>query len=197
MLIFENLENRRSPPQPIDNTDRIECNRMQPNKRIGIQLNESNSKNRQVCQLQRLTLKFCKTTAPSKGVRDFIEQDLIDFTKKNPGVVVYLKPRRFKTGVVVGEYLDGSYHWQSLHKMSREDVKLWLEFMTTRSGQAIQVFIKEHKIDFPSLQGPWHPFLNKPTELNVTRFPCEARSRFIPERQSATERLLEIAKESS
>lgn len=150
---------------------------------------------RQVGQLQRITLKFCKTTRQSKGVRDFIEQDLIDFTNKNPGVVVYLKPRRFKTGVVVGEYLDGSYHWQSFHKMTREEVKLWLEFMTTRSGQAIQVFIKEHKVDWPSTQGPWHPFLNKPTELNVSTFPNEKRSRFIPKKQSATDELIKIHQE--
>lgn len=74
---------------------------------------------------------------------------------------------------------------------------MWLELMTTRSGQSIKVFIKEHKVDFPSLQGPWHPFLNKPTELNVSNFPNEVRSRFTPEKQSATERLIEIAKEVS
>lgn len=109
--------------------------------------------------------------------------------------MVYLKPRRFKTGVVVGEYLDGSYHWQSLHKMGREEIKLWLELMTTRSGQALQVFIKEHKIEWPSVQGSWHPFLNKPTELNVAKFPNENRSRFLQSKPTATEQLVQIANE--
>lgn len=36
--------------------------------------------------------------------RDFIEQDLVDFAKQHPGVVVYLKPRRHRSPVIVGEY---------------------------------------------------------------------------------------------
>lgn len=37
-------------------------------------------------------------------MREFIESDLVDFAKANPGVVVYVKPRRHKTPVVVAEY---------------------------------------------------------------------------------------------
>lgn len=96
---------------------------------------------------------------------------------------------------MVGEYLDGSYHWQSLHKMNRESINLWLEFMTRRSGQAIKVFIKENKIDWPSVQGAWHPFLNKPTELNVTQFPNAERAKFKTGKQTATERLIDLSKE--
>merc|ERR1712062_99558 len=63
-----------------------------------------NGVGRYVCQLQRITIKFCKSHITSKGVRDFIEH-LMDFTRRHPGVVVYLKPRRFKTPMIVGEYL--------------------------------------------------------------------------------------------
>ena len=36
--------------------------------------------------------------------RQFIEHDLVKFASANPSVVVYLKPRRNRTPVVVAEY---------------------------------------------------------------------------------------------
>lgn len=36
--------------------------------------------------------------------RDFIETNLMDYAKNNPGVVVYLKPRRHRTAVISAEY---------------------------------------------------------------------------------------------
>lgn len=82
-----------------------------------------NGVGRYVCQLQRVTLKFCKNNGSSRGMRwvtkslnssqtstkfpnyrDFIEHQLLEFAKANPGVVVYVKPRRHRTAVMVGEY---------------------------------------------------------------------------------------------
>lgn len=36
--------------------------------------------------------------------RDFLENNLVDFAKTNPGVVVYVKPRRHRSPVIVAEY---------------------------------------------------------------------------------------------
>lgn len=66
----------------------------------------ANGIGRYVCQLQRITLKFCKSNGSSKGMRDFIEMNLLNFAKENPGVVVYVKPRRHRTAVIVGEYCE-------------------------------------------------------------------------------------------
>lgn len=35
---------------------------------------------------------------------DFIERDLVDYAKGNPGVVVYVKPRRHRGPVIRAEY---------------------------------------------------------------------------------------------
>lgn len=35
---------------------------------------------------------------------EFLEHDLIDFARSNPGTVVYVKPRRHRAPVVVAEY---------------------------------------------------------------------------------------------
>lgn len=63
-----------------------------------------NGVGRYVGQLQRITLKFCKSMGSSRGMRDFIENELVNFARANPSVVVYVKPRRHRGPVVVAEY---------------------------------------------------------------------------------------------
>lgn len=63
-----------------------------------------NGLGRYIGQLQRITLKFCKSSGSSKGMREFIENNLMEFARENPGVVVYVKPRRHRSAVVVAEY---------------------------------------------------------------------------------------------
>ena len=63
-----------------------------------------NGLGRFIPQLMRITIKFCKESPHSTGVREFIEKDIVEFAKKNPGTAVYLKPRRHRTPVVVAEY---------------------------------------------------------------------------------------------
>lgn len=150
---------------------------------------------RYVCQLQRVTLKFCKWGIGSKGTRDYIETELVDYCRTNPGVVVYLKPRRHKAPVMVCEYLNGSYHWMALHGMSSEHIKLWVDFHTKRSGEPIRKFVKDVRTAWPSIQGAWNPFLNTPSEINVTPLPNEERGKHIPLKISATEQLLRMQAE--
>lgn len=63
-----------------------------------------NGLGRCINQLQRITIKFCKNHGGSRGMRDFIENQLVDFAKFNPSVVVYVKPRRHRSPVLVAEY---------------------------------------------------------------------------------------------
>lgn len=45
----------------------------------------------------------------SVACREFIENDLLDFAKDNPGIVVYVKPRRHRSPVMVAEYCKFDY----------------------------------------------------------------------------------------
>ena len=54
--------------------------------------------------------------------REFIQQDVSQFAKQNPGTVVYLKPRRHRSPVLVAEYLNGESHWQSLQNLTVAEV---------------------------------------------------------------------------
>lgn len=69
-----------------------------------IRTNLHNGVGRYVCQLQRVTLKFCKEHPNSLGMREFIEADLLNFARKNSGIVVYLQPIRHRRAKIFAEY---------------------------------------------------------------------------------------------
>ncbi|XP_026318511.1 39S ribosomal protein L43, mitochondrial [Hyposmocoma kahamanoa] len=131
-----------------------------------------NGVGRYVCQLQRIVLKFCKSHGGSRGLRDYIEQNLVDFAKENPGIVVYLKPRRHRSAVVVGEYLNGERVWMSLHNKTHSEITKWIEVLRTQHGDVSSVRLRKFQhTEYPSVQGPWTPFTFKDSELNVANLP--------------------------
>lgn len=40
-------------------------------------------------------------------MREFIEQEIVEFAKANPATVVYLRPRRHRDPSIVAEYVNG------------------------------------------------------------------------------------------
>ncbi|CAH0403946.1 unnamed protein product [Chilo suppressalis] len=131
-----------------------------------------NGVGRFVPQLQRIVLKFCKTYGASQGLREFIEQDLVDFAKENPSVVVYLKPRRHRGPVIVAEYLNGDRVWMSVHNKTHSEITKWIEVLRTQQGDISSLRLRKYQYtDYPSVQGPWTPFTFKDPELNTAQLP--------------------------
>ncbi|XP_014358075.2 39S ribosomal protein L43, mitochondrial [Papilio machaon] len=131
-----------------------------------------NGVGRYVCQLQRIVLKFCKSHGGSRGLRDYIEQDLVDFASNNPSVVVYLKPRRHRSPVVVAEYLNGDRVWMSMHNKTHSEITKWIEVLRTQQGDVSATRLRKYQYtDYPSVQGPWTPFIYKDPKLNVAELP--------------------------
>lgn len=131
----------------------------------------NNGVGRFIPQLMRLTIKFCKETPKSQGVREFIEQDIVQFAKENPHVALYLKPRRHRSPVVVAEYLNGERHWQSFHCYTREECREWLDVIRNASGKEFQVQQKYEYTDNPSIQGMWDSFTNADPKIALAQFP--------------------------
>nr|CAD7402119.1 unnamed protein product [Timema cristinae] len=138
---------------------------------------------RVVMQLQRITFKFCKNHGASRGIREFLETDLIDFSKNNPGIVVYVKPRRHRSPNLTVEYckyskvtnsrieMNGERQVVNCHNFSREEVSKWVTLLRTQSGNPTIRYRKLWHTDSPSIQGPWTPFTNRRPELNLAQFP--------------------------
>ncbi|KAK7791262.1 hypothetical protein R5R35_005583 [Gryllus longicercus] len=155
----------------------------------------ANGVGRWICQLQRLTFKFCKNYPSSRGMREFLEFELLDFTKKNPGIVVYVKPRRHRAPNLTAEYLNGEKQIVDCRNFSYEEVKKWVSLLRSQSGRGTVRLLKMWHTDHPSIQGPWSPFVNRDPKLNWVEFPNEDLSQPIYIEKSATEKLIEIFEE--
>ncbi|XP_074642413.1 large ribosomal subunit protein mL43-like [Tubulanus polymorphus] len=151
-----------------------------------------NGVGRYVCQMQRITFRFCKTHGDSRGMRDFIENSLLDFARKNPGVVVYLEPRYRETPEIEAEYLNGRSEKISTKCFNEVEICKWTEHLKNRSGEKIVRLRKMWHTDSPSIQGHWSPFTNKNPKLNITEFPNDELSRCFHKPSNATDSLLEM-----
>ncbi|TMW50614.1 hypothetical protein DOY81_004303 [Sarcophaga bullata] len=155
-----------------------------------------NGLGRYVCQLQRVTLKFCKNNGSSKGMREFIESSLVDFAKENPGIVVYVKPRRHRTPVLIGEYLNGQREWLNCRNSTKEEVLKWIELLKTQNGPSSAMRLRKMwHTDVPSIQGLWTPFLLRSPNHSQLSFPNSELSHPTDIEQSATDKLIELFKE--
>ncbi|XP_076306022.1 mitochondrial ribosomal protein L43 [Tachypleus tridentatus] len=160
-----------------------------------IKTNLQNGVGRFVNQLQRVSLIFCKSSGSSKGVREFIETELVDFARANPGTVVYLKPRRHRGTYMCAEYLNGHKDYITCNNFTQDEVRKWLEYLKNKSGFPIIRLRKHWHTDHPSIQGVWNPFTHKPSYLNVATFPVKERSEYKSLMPSATEQLVQIAEQ--
>jgi len=152
----------------------------------------NNGVGRYIPQLARITLKFCKANGSSQGVRNYIEHHVVDFAEKNPGTVVYLKPRRHRAPVLVAEFLNGERYTQSLHNYKVDEVIGYLEMYRGHSGV---VYSEQHKYsytDHPSIQGYWNASTNREPSEALIEYPTHKQP--LDTEESATEILQHIYK---
>lgn len=157
----------------------------------------NNGVGRFVQQLQRVTIKFCKEKTTSQGTREFIERDLIHYARANPGVVVYLKPRRNRTPAIKAEYLNGEVEYLSLYRRPRDQIVKWLHHYNTRSGQPTMRLRQKHHTDLLSIQGTWTPWTHKHPDTFTMTFPNAEAGAAEKIEKTATDQLLEIAQKSA
>ncbi|XP_007910428.1 39S ribosomal protein L43, mitochondrial [Callorhinchus milii] len=129
-----------------------------------------NGLGRYLCQLKRLSLVFSHRGPGSRAVREYIEEEVVDFAKQNPSIVVYVTPLKDGTPKVVAEYLNGAVREEPLNKKSVEEIKQLVRKLSSQSGLDVIRIRKPFHTDNPSIQGQWHPFINKPSTLNIQDF---------------------------
>lgn len=113
-----------------------------------------------VCQLKRLTIQYCYLGGSSKGVREFIDNRVIDFAKQNPAVAVYVRYRPRRHPRLIGEFLNGNSQVVPVHNLSVEEVADFVSRLRTSSSGTKSTKLKKYwHTDRPSIQGNWSPFL--------------------------------------
>ncbi|EFB27627.1 hypothetical protein PANDA_001745 [Ailuropoda melanoleuca] len=128
-----------------------------------------NGLGRYVQQLQRLSFSLSRDAPSSRGAREFVEREVADFARRNPGVVIYVNSRPCCVPRVVAEYLNGAVREESIHCKSVEEIATLVQKLADQSGLEVIRIRKPFHTDSPSIQGQWHPFTNKPTTLGGLR----------------------------
>uniref|UniRef100_A0A1A7WYQ6 Large ribosomal subunit protein mL43 n=1 Tax=Iconisemion striatum TaxID=60296 RepID=A0A1A7WYQ6_9TELE len=134
-----------------------------------------NGVGRYVCQLKRVSIVFSKKGQSSLGVRDFIEEGVVDFAQNNRGTVVYVSPQPCNNPRIVAEYLSGNTRTEPVDNKTSQQILEVLTKLTNQSGLDIIRLRKPFHTDNPSIQGQWHPFTNRPPSIGPIR----------PQKQSA------------
>ncbi|XP_042363500.1 39S ribosomal protein L43, mitochondrial [Plectropomus leopardus] len=130
-----------------------------------------NGVGRYVCQLKRVSVIFSKNAQSSLGVREFIEEGVVDYAKKNPSTVVYVSPQSCRIPKIVAEYLNGNVREEIVTSKTSQQILELLTKMTNQSGLDIIRIRKPFHTDSPSIQGQWHPFTNRPPSIDPIRPP--------------------------
>ncbi|XP_074475183.1 large ribosomal subunit protein mL43 [Sebastes fasciatus] len=128
-----------------------------------------NGVGRYVCQLKRVSIIFSKNAQSSLGVREFIEEGVVDYASKNPSTVVYVTPRSCRIPKIVAEYLNGNVREEIVTCKTSPQILELLTKMTNQSGLDIIRIRKPFHTDNPSIQGQWHPFTNRPPSIGPIR----------------------------
>ncbi|KAM8730637.1 large ribosomal subunit protein mL43 [Acanthopagrus schlegelii] len=128
-----------------------------------------NGVGRYVFQLKRVSLIFSKKAQSSLGVREFIEEGVVDYAKKNPSTVVYVSPQASRIPKIVAEYLNGSVREEIVTNKTSPQISELLTKLTNQSGLDIIRIRKPFHTDSPSIQGQWHPFTNRPPSIGPIR----------------------------
>lgn len=122
-----------------------------------------------------------------------MENQLLEFSTKNPGVVVYVKPRRHRQPVIVAEYLNGDRHWLPVRQFTEEQLTKWIDLLRTQNMNTSAARMRKHwHTDWPSIQGAWTPFTHQHPELTAATFPNAKYSVPFDQEQTATEKLLKL-----
>ncbi|XP_034563731.1 39S ribosomal protein L43, mitochondrial [Notolabrus celidotus] len=128
-----------------------------------------NGVGRYVCQLKRVSLIFSKKAQGSLGVREFIEEGVVDYAKNNPSTVVYVSPQSSRIPKIVAEYMNGNVREEVVTNKSSLQISELLTKLTNQSGLDIIRIRKPFHTDSPSIQGQWHPFTNRPPSIGPIR----------------------------
>ncbi|XP_076981882.1 large ribosomal subunit protein mL43 isoform X2 [Tamandua tetradactyla] len=119
-----------------------------------------NGLGRYVQQLQRLSLSLSRDGPSSRGAREFVERDVTDFARRNPGVVIYVNPRRCSVPKVVAEYVNGAVREENIQGKSAEEIATLVQKLADQSGLDVIRIRKPFHTDNPSIQGgPTVPIL--------------------------------------
>ena len=110
-----------------------------------------------VQQLQRLTIRYCDLGGSSRGMRQYIFDNLIDWAERNPNTEVATEIVRNKHPFVRGEYLSGDPKVICVKNMDPDEIGAFVQRLRDSSGRKMTRIAEPVRSEAMSIQGIWTP----------------------------------------
>uniref|UniRef100_A0A8V0Z7X5 Large ribosomal subunit protein mL43 n=1 Tax=Gallus gallus TaxID=9031 RepID=A0A8V0Z7X5_CHICK len=98
-----------------------------------------NGVGRYVRQLQRLQVVFSPVAPDARGARQFVEEEAVDFARRHPDVVVYVRPCECPAPVLQAEYLNGTVREELIASKTSEEIVQLAAKLASQSGLDIDL----------------------------------------------------------
>mmetsp|Transcript_32005 Transcript_32005/g.69771 ORF Transcript_32005/g.69771 Transcript_32005/m.69771 type:complete len:132 (-) Transcript_32005:29-424(-) len=111
---------------------------------------------RGVRQLKSLLVRYSDYDGSSRGVRDWIRQDLIKLAQQNPELSIKAEVKRCAHPYLRGYYVNGNDKTISVRNCNPEDITDY--FFDLRNQVGKKVLPRKNTVTSknPSIQGIWH-----------------------------------------
>jgi large subunit ribosomal protein L43 len=110
-----------------------------------------------VLQLQRILVRYCDLGGSSRGVRGFVQSELVDFARSVPHAQVVTEIRRNRHPILRADYLEGTPRTVGVKNHSPAEILNVAKGLRDTTGRRV-VRLSEPVISKnPSIQGIWDP----------------------------------------
>ncbi|KAL1920741.1 mitochondrial 54S ribosomal protein mL43 [Calcarisporiella thermophila] len=118
-----------------------------------------------VLQCRKMVFHYCERSGSSRGMIDYLKQNLIQFARENPQIEIMVHPRPSHHPVIRGLYLNGRDKVICVRNMSPSEIGEKVRLLRDSSGAKIKPMKKPVISTSESVRGIWSPFHSKAHEI--------------------------------
>lgn len=93
---------------------------------------------RGVFQLRKLTLKYCEHSGSSKGAREFIRHQIVDFANCTPAAEVATELRPGQHPYLLGDYVTGEVKQIGVKNITPKEIMHFAMMLRNSSGHKVR-----------------------------------------------------------
>jgi len=113
---------------------------------------------RGVRQLRELLVRFSDIDGSSKGIREWMQKNLLDLANKNPHISFQVETIRNRHPILRANYLNGNSKTIGVKNLTPKEINEYAEFLNNQIGRKMSStgYAKPVVSRNPSIQGEWH-----------------------------------------
>eukprot|EP01026_Neomeris_dumetosa_P067586 TRINITY_DN65924_c0_g1_i2.p4 TRINITY_DN65924_c0_g1~~TRINITY_DN65924_c0_g1_i2.p4 ORF type:complete len:161 (-),score=8.08 TRINITY_DN65924_c0_g1_i2:439-861(-) len=115
---------------------------------------------RGVYQVTRISFIYCDWGGSSRGLRQFIEENLPLLKYKRPWIKFDTQVRRNKHPLLTATYKSGRFRYVSVKNCTPQEIGQFAYYLVNNPGISMRKNVDRFRTKRPSIQGQWTPELD-------------------------------------